>query len=79
MQLQNGFVNHFVVVIFEYYIFCSSRTRGSIRDYKVSEYEASRVAAVSGSARERLIARIHPGMRRRDRYRIQVSLRYELL
>ncbi len=79
MQLQNGFVNHFVVIIFWHYIFCSFRTRGSVRDYKVSEYGASRVAAASGWARERLIARIHPGTRRRDRYRIQVSLRYELL
>jgi len=38
MQLQNGFVNRFVVNIFVNYIFCSSNTQKSVRDYKVSVY-----------------------------------------
>jgi hypothetical protein len=38
MPLRKTFVNHFVVIIFDHYIFCSSNTQRSIRDYKVSGY-----------------------------------------
>ncbi|GEM_PF-2190699 len=38
MQSPKHFVNHFVVIIFVDYIFCSADTQRSVRDYKVSVY-----------------------------------------
>ncbi len=38
MQLQNHFVNRFVVKYLSHYKICSFRTRRSDRDYKVNVY-----------------------------------------